>query len=126
MKKRGEAKLVWFAVQTVLFVRQARRAGGVYQRELKYADAAVSVEYTAQTDLREGSAVRGMIRVCVSAAPPHRRRQRWLHAYLKLCETLADDIMIVTLPPCPVREKLLKRGYVEVSKHSLMLDLRAA
>ena len=126
MMKRGQAKFLWFAAQTIAFVDHARRAGGVHQQELEYAGAAVFLEYTAQTNVLEGRTVRGVVTVCGAASPPHRRRQRWLHAYLKLCETLADDIMIVALPQCPVREKLIKRGYVEVSEDFLMCDLRAA
>lgn len=126
MKKRGEAKFLWFALQTMAFVDRARRGSGTLRQELKYAGSAVLFEYTVATKDSNGRVVRGVVRVHGAASPPHRRRQRWLHAYLKLCETLADDIMIVALSQCPVREKLLKRGYVEVSKHSLMLDLRAA
>lgn len=126
MMKRGQAKFLWFAVRTMAFVDRCRRTGGVHQLELEYPGAAVLLEYTAQTNVLEGRTVRGVVTVCGTASPPHRRRQRWLHAYLKLCETLADDMIIVALPQCPVREKLIKRGYVEVSEDFLVRDLRAA
>lgn len=126
MMKRGQAKFLWFALQTMAFVDQSRRAGGVHQLELEHAGAEMLLEFTAQTKAPGGQMVRGVLTIFGAASPPHKRRQRWLRAYLKLCENLADDMMIVALPPCPVREKLIKRGYVEISEDFLVRDLRAA
>jgi hypothetical protein len=124
--KGGQAKFLWFAVQTMAFVDRCRRTGGVHQLELEHAGAELLLEYTAQTKAPGDRTVRGVLTVCGAALPPHNRRQRWLRAYLKLCESLAGDMMIVALPRSPVRDKLIKRGYVEISEDFLVRDLRAA
>lgn len=125
MKPRGP-RIPSVELQTLTFVEMARSKGGSHDTLLRCHGFRVSLEYEQELTVRPFGPLKGVLGVFDVYVPSRYRRCGWLTAYLKLCQMLADEAVVVGDTYGPVREALLRRGFVEVSPGVPMLIKHAS
>jgi hypothetical protein len=107
-------------LQTVEFIDSARLLGGSRAIRLHARGFRVSLEYESEMTVPGLGAYKQAVAITDVYVPLRVRRKGWFAAYVRLCQLLADEVLIVFDVHGPVRESLLRKGFQVVAPDALM------
>jgi hypothetical protein len=108
-------------LQTVQFVRLARAQGVGCETRLSARGFHVAIEYAPNLPVPDVGEFNGVVAINEVYVPVRYRRRGWFSSYVALCALLADQALIVADAYGPLREALLRQGFVEVFSGVLIL-----
>lgn len=86
----------------------------------------VTIMYEHEVPHGAHHAFNGLVTISNVWVPLRYRRRGWLTYYLKLCEQFAGDALFVESLYGPVRDALLRRGFVSLTPTTLALIKKAS
>lgn len=108
-------------LQTVEFIMHSRALSAAGSIDLQRHGFRATVEYEPALSLEQHGVLTDIVAIIDVHVPSYYRRRGWLTYYLNMCELLAGDALFVASLHTPVREALLRRGFVPVFADFLML-----
>ncbi|UGS90975.1 hypothetical protein KOL96_24070 [Ralstonia wenshanensis] len=108
-------------LQTVQFVQSARAQGVGRETRLSARGFHVAIEYAPHLPVPDVGEFNGVVAINDVYVPVRYRRRGWFSGYVVLCALLADQALIVADAYGPLREALLRQGFVEVFSDVLIL-----